>query len=58
MADCEPFAGDCLDHTMCWGGKTELPDDVIGLAYWEGEPGRVMSIRFDIDRARLYSFSC
>ena len=59
MADCEPFDSDCLDHTMCWGGKTELPDEIIGAAYLSAFPGgRVMSIRFDIDRARLFSFSC
>jgi hypothetical protein len=58
MADSDPFTGDSLDHAMSWGGKSELPDDIIGIAYSEGEPGRVMSIRFDIDRARLYSFSC
>ena len=49
---------DSLDHMMSWGGKSQLPDDVIGAAYLEGTPGRVMSIRFDIDRARLFSFSC
>ena len=58
MGDCDPVSGDSLDHTMSWGGKSQLPDDMIGAAYLEGTPGRVMSIRFDIDRARLFSFSC
>ena len=46
------------DHALRWGHTTELPDEVIGTAYREGFPGRIMSIRFDIDRARLYAFSC
>ena len=58
MGDCDPVSGDSLDHTMSWGGKSQLPDDMIGAAYLEGTPGRVMSIRFDIDRAKLFSFSC
>ncbi len=58
MDDCDPFTGDSLDHPMSWGGKSQLSDDIVGSAYREGTPGRVMSIRFDIDRARLFSFSC
>ena len=58
LGDCDPFEGDCLDHRMSWKGVSQLPDDIIGAAYREGLPGRVMSIRFTIERARLYSFSC
>ena len=58
LKDSDPFEGDSLEHRMSWKGVYQLPDDVIGSAYREGDPGRVMSIRFTIDRARLYSFSC
>ncbi len=58
MADSDPFTGDGLDHAMSWGGKSQISHDIIGSTYWEGVPGRVMSVRFDIDKAQLYAFSC
>lgn len=55
------FCGDSFGHTLSWRGCTEVPEDRIGSAYWEGDQdgsGRVMSIRFYLELARLYSFSC
>jgi len=54
----DPFTGDALDHTMTWSGNAEIHQDVIGAAYWEGFPGRLMSIRFYLESARLFSFTC
>ena len=58
MDDCDPLTGDSLDHPMSWGGKSQLPAEIVGAAYMTGYPGRVLSIRFDITRAKLFSFSC
>ena len=56
--DCDPFVGDSLDHTITWRGRAEIHRDVIGAAYWQGLPGRAMMIRFHLNRARLFAFSC
>ena len=58
LADCDPFAGDSLDHAMTWNGQAQIPAELIGEAYSEGLPGRVVLIRFHLERARLFSFSC
>ena len=58
MDDCDPLTGDSLDHPMSWGGKSQLPAEIVGAAYSEGYPGRVLSIRFDLNQAKLFSFSC
>ena len=57
-SESDPFTGDSLEHRMSWKGKKRLPVQIIGKAFKEGEPGRVLSIRFFLDRARLFSFSC
>ena len=58
VEESDRFTGDDLDHLMTWQGKAEIPQEVIGAAYWQGNPGRLMSIRFYLDSARLYSFTC
>ncbi len=58
FADCDAFTGDSLDHTMTWKGRSKVPAELIGEAYAEGLPGRIISIRFHLERARLFSFSC
>ena len=57
-AEADPFSGDSLDHTCTWNGRSDISSSLIGEAYREGLPGRVVSIRFHLDRARLFSFSC
>ncbi len=58
LADCDAFTGDSLDHVMTWKGQSKIPAELIGEAYGEGLPGRVALIRFHLERARLFSFSC
>ena len=58
LSDCDAFTADSLDHTMTWKGEPKIPAELIGEAYAEGLPGRVLAIRFHLERARLYSFSC
>ncbi len=58
LADCDPFTGDSLDHTMTWNGQARIPAELIGEAYNEGLPGRVVTIRFYFEHARLFSFAC
>ena len=60
-SDSDPFSGDSLEHMMSWNGKPELPLELAGTPYMEGiqdGSGRAMSIRFFLERAKLYSFSC
>ena len=58
VKESDPFTGDALDHIMTWKGKVEIHQDLISAAYWEGYPGRMMSIRFYLESARLFSFTC
>ena len=57
LEDSDQFCGDSFDHVMTWHGRSDLTD-IIGHAHREGVPGRVLAIRFYLDGARLYSFSC
>ena len=56
IAESDPFTGDSLDHTMTWRGKSTFPRDMIGDANQQGDPCRLMAIRFYLDSARLFSF--
>ncbi len=58
LDDCDAFTSDSLDHTMTWKGQSKIPAELIGQAYAEGLPGRVVLIRFHLELARLFSFSC
>ena len=58
VAEADPFTGDALDHPCAWKGRSDIPASLIGEAYSEGLPGRVLAIRFHLDHARLFSFSC
>ena len=58
LADSDPCTGDALDHRVSWNGKRLLPKSMIGTAYTQPSVGRLLSIHFQLDRARLYSFSC
>jgi len=53
-----PFTGDSLNHRMTWQGKQMLSANMVGTAYRQGTVGRLISIRFHLDRARLFSFTC
>jgi len=54
----DPFTGDRLDARLSWKGKRLLPASFPGTGKRQGTIGRMMSIRFRLDRARLYTFSC
>ena len=58
LADSDPFSGNKLSHRMSWKGRRQLPKKMIGTAYAQPTVGRLMSIRFHLERAELYSFSC
>jgi hypothetical protein len=61
LADSDRFSGNSFSQTMSWKGVRELPVERVGHAYAEGYQdgsGRVMAIRFHLDSARLFSFSC
>ncbi|MFM1551389.1 MAG: hypothetical protein ACKJSG_18450, partial [Lentisphaeria bacterium] len=58
LADSDPLTGDRISHRMSWKGKRLLPAKMIGTGYTQPTVGRLMSIRFYLDRATLYSFSC
>jgi hypothetical protein len=58
LADSDPFSGNSLDHRMAWNGKRLLPKSMVGTAHAQPAVGRLLSIRFHLDRARIYSFSC
>ncbi len=56
--DSIPFKGDSLNHQMVWKDNKQLPASVMGSALRQGHPGRLLGIRFYIDNAKLYSFTC
>ncbi len=56
--DSIPFKGDSLNHQMAWKDNKQLPASVMGSALRQGHPGRLLGIRFYIDNAKLYSFTC
>ena len=58
MRESDPFQGDRLDHRMSWQSKRMLPAKFLGTARTQGTIGRMMSIRFHLERATLYTFSC
>ena len=58
LADSDPFSGNKLSHRMSWKGRRQLPKKMIGTANAQPTVGRLMSIRFHLERAELYSFSC
>ena len=53
-----PFRGDSLGHRMTWKNKRMLPAKMLGTPYAQGTVGRLISIHFHLERARLFSFSC
>ena len=56
--DSIPFHGDSMDHRMTWKNKRMLPAKMLGTTYAQGTVGRLLSIHFHLDRARLFSFTC
>ena len=58
VEDSIPCTGDSLNHQMVWKGNNRLPASVMGNALRQGYPGRLLGIRFHIDSAKLYSFTC
>lgn len=61
LADADRFSGNSFSQTMSWKGVRALPVERVGHAYAEGDQrgsGRLMSIRFYLDAAKLFSFSC
>ncbi len=58
LAESDPFTGDSLDRRLSWRGKRMLPKKMVGTAHSQPTVGRLMSIRFHLERAKLYSFSC
>ena len=57
MSDCDPIRGDSLDHLVTWRGKSDL-SELIGTGRRQPRVGRGLDLRFHLDRASLYSFSC
>ncbi len=57
IADCDPVTGDSLDHTISWKGKSNIAR-AMGTAINWGRIGRGMRLRFKLENAKLYSFSC
>ena len=53
-----PFRGDSFNHRMIWKNKRMLPAKLLGTPYAQGTVGRLISIRFHLERARLFSFAC
>ena len=58
LADSDPFTGNKLSHQMSWNGRRLLPKQMLGTAYTQPSVGRLISIRFHLERTKLYSFSC
>lgn len=54
----DPFTGDGLEHRASWRGRRLLPAAMVGTANAQGTVGRLMSIHFRLERARLYAFAC
>ncbi len=59
VAESDPFCGDCLAHAMTWKGISDLTE-LVGTATHQGRPnpGRIMKVRFYLERSKLFSFSC
>ena len=58
LAESDPFTGNKLSRRMSWNGRRQLPKQYLGTAYAQPTIGRLISIRFHLERAKLYSFSC
>ncbi len=57
LAESDPLTRSSLNHTMTWQGKRMLPVKMVGARH-QGTVGRMMSIRFHLDRAKLFTFTC
>lgn len=57
LSDCDPITVDSLDQVVTWKGKRDL-SSLIGTARCQPEVGRALRLRFQLERAHLYSFSC
>lgn len=58
LADCTPFSSDSLKHQMTWKNRRGLSAKMIGTALCQGSVGRLIGIRFHLEKAKLYTFSC
>ena len=56
-SECEPLSSDSLDHTLRWAGTADL-SEIIGTARRQPRFGRGLKVRFVLEKAHLYSFSC
>ena len=57
LADCDAITSDSLDHTVSWRGRSDL-SRIIGTARCQPLYGRGLVLRFRLDDARLFTFSC
>ena len=55
-ADCDPFTGDSLEHTVSWNGRSDF-SEIIGDSYHYPRVARLLAVRFYIEQAKLFSFS-
>ena len=58
LAECDPMAGDSLDHVVSWRGRSDL-SAIIGTARRQPRVGRGLLIRVRLrGDARLYGLAC
>ena len=51
------ITGDSLDHIVTWKGSADL-SEVIGHSYRYPRVSRLLALRFYLDEAKLFAFSC
>jgi len=59
LDQCNPISTDSMDQVVTWkGGRRDLTKLIGTAVHYPPEVSRAMRIRFYLDRAHLYSFSC
>ena len=55
-ADCDPFTGDALTHTVTWNGSPAIPPADAGILDPRRPGAPFRRLRFSLRNAELYSF--
>ena len=59
LDDCNPISTDTMDQVVTWkGGRRDLTQLIGTAVHYPPKVGRTMRIRFQLENAKLYSFSC
>lgn len=59
LDECDPISIDSFDHVVTWrGGKSDFTGEIGTAQHYPPKTSRAMRIKFVLENAHLYSFSC